>query len=143
MRVFICLRIPRFYTDSALSNFHVFRVFHGIRGNLFLKYKGYLAAYPIYHAWTPILRTPGRLSIFTPGRLYLYAWSPIFVILKVVHKLSRVPFTLFPEPPYVIRVISRIPRGEIRGIRGTTRVKYSTDSAKKKHGSVFVLFRDG
>ena len=64
------------------------------------------------------------------------------MILKVVHKLSRVPFTLFPEPPYVIRVISRIPRGEIRGIRGTTRVKYSTDSAKKKHGSVFVLLRD-
>jgi hypothetical protein len=71
------------------------------------------------------------------------AWSPKFVILKVVQKLSRVPFTLFREPPYGIRVISRIPRGEIRGLLGTTRVFSFAVSAKKKRGSVFVLLRDG
>ena len=54
------------------------------------------------------------------------------MILKVVHKLSRVPFTLFREPPYGIRVISRIPRGEIRGLLGTTRVFSFADSVGKK-----------
>jgi hypothetical protein len=51
---FYLLQNPRFCTDSALTNFHGFRDFHGIRGNLFFKYKGYLAAYTTAHAWSLI-----------------------------------------------------------------------------------------